>query len=342
MSGTPKELSRLSKALELLQEARSLQEVLDLHDKAQAVSRYTQQADYGKDIIGEASVIKLIAERRLGKLLAEMSLPNAAPGNQYTGRVGRSRRATGPPGLKKLGISKSRSSRSQQIANLPKPKFDAYISDAIKSGKQPTVAGALKIAKQHQAAERAKQPRPPATGFVSDLQGLIDDGRTFPTIVADPPWKYDNHGSRASASDHYPTMSVDDICSEPVAKLAARDCHLHLWATSPLLPEALTVMKAWGFQYKASFVWTKPQMGIGNYWRISHEFLLFGVRGELAFLDHAQRSWLEAKRTSHSTKPKEIQALIETVSPGPYLEMYGRRRPPNTQWTVCGNQLNDD
>jgi len=218
-------------------------------------------------------------------------------------------------------------------------RFDAYLSECTESGKQPTEARALQIAKQHRADERAKQTPTHVAGFVTDLQSLIDDGRTFPTIVADPPWEHANQGSRASASDHYPTMTIEEICSEPVAELAASNSHLHLWTPSSLLPEALTVMQAWGFQYKTSFVWVKPQIGIGNYWRTAHEFLMLGVRGKLAFLDHAQRSWLEAKRTSHSTKPKAIRELIETVSPGPYLEMYGRTKPANSKWTVYGNQI---
>ena len=127
-----------------------------------------------------------------------------------------------------------------------------------------------------------------------------------------------------------------------IAQLAAENCHLHLWATSPLLPEALNVMEFWGFTYKSSWIWIKPQMGLGNYWRLGHEFLLLGVRGQLGFLDHSQRSWIEADRTTHSTKPEEVRELIEKVSPGPYLELYGRHAPPNSKWTVYGNQIISD
>jgi N6-adenosine-specific RNA methylase IME4 len=79
-------------------------------------------------------------------------------------------------------------------------------------------------------------------------------------------------------------------------------------------------------------VWVKPQMGTGNYWRVSHEFLLLGVRGGCAFLDGSKRSWLQAKRKRHSAKPAAVRKLIEQVSPGPRLELFGRA--PVDGWTV--------
>ncbi len=94
-----------------------------------------------------------------------------------------------------------------------------------------------------------------------------------------------------------------------------------------------------GFTYKSCLVWIKPQLGMGNYWRVSHEYLLLGVRGNLPFSDNTCRSWLSARRTTHSRKPFAFRALIEQVSPGPYLELYGREEQPNSPWTVYGNQV---
>ena len=87
----------------------------------------------------------------------------------------------------------------------------------------------------------------------------------------------------------------------------------------------------------SSFVWVKRQLGLGNYWRISHEFLLLGVRGRLPFRDGSLKSWMEADRTRHSAKPDEIRQMIEQASPGPFLELFGRRTVPG--WTVFGNQV---
>lgn len=174
---------------------------------------------------------------------------------------------------------------------------------------------------------------------VRTLTELIHSGERFATIYADPPWPYENEASRAAAVNHYPTMSVEQICAEPVAQLAEDRAHLHLWTTNAFLSEALQVLAAWGFKYKSCLVWVKEELGMGNYWRVSHEYLLLGVRGQLTFRDRTKRSWLLAPRTQHSHKPAVVRALIEQVSPGPYLEMYGREELPASDWTVYGNQV---
>lgn len=174
---------------------------------------------------------------------------------------------------------------------------------------------------------------------VSSLQTLVDEGRKFPTVYADPPWPYTNEASRAAAINHYPVMGLDQIRSEPVSKLAADDAHLHLWTTNAFLREAFEVIEAWGFTFKSCLVWVKNELGMGNYWRVSHEFLLLGVRGSLTFRDRTLPSWLLAERTSHSHKPARIRILIERVSIGPFLELYGREELPNSNWTVYGNQI---
>lgn len=78
-------------------------------------------------------------------------------------------------------------------------------------------------------------------------------------IYADPPWRYESGKVQGAAENHYPTMSIDNLCALPVAELTAKDCALFLWATFPQLPEALRLIKAWGFQYKTvAFVWLSP------------------------------------------------------------------------------------
>lgn len=185
----------------------------------------------------------------------------------------------------------------------------------------------------------AQKSPPPAASSVSDLHHLISQGVRFPTIYADPPWPYANTASRAAAENHYPTMTLEEICAEPVAEVAEQDAHLHLWTTNAFLREAFAVIEAWGFQYKSCFVWVKGEIGMGNYWRVSHEYLMLGVRGSLTFRDRTLPSWIQARRTAHSRKPGLVRALIERVSPGPYLELYGREELPASAWTVYGNQV---
>lgn len=174
---------------------------------------------------------------------------------------------------------------------------------------------------------------------IRDLAELVESGRHFPTIYADPPWAYRNESSRAAATNHYPTLSLKQICDLPVSDLADENAHLHLWVTTPLLADGLAVIRAWGFRYKSCFVWAKDKLGMGNYWRVSHELLLLGVRGKLRFQDRTVRSWLQCRRTVHSRKPEAVRMLVERVSPGPYLELFGRAEVHAAGWTVFGNQI---
>lgn len=177
------------------------------------------------------------------------------------------------------------------------------------------------------------------TDDLDALADAVEAGKSAPfgTIYADPPWQYGNQGTRGSTGDHYVGMSVDEICALPVARLAAEKSHLHLWTTNAFLFDAQRVMEAWGFTYKSCYVWVKPQIGMGNYWRVSHEFLLLGVRGGLTFAANNLRSWGEFRRSQHSAKPEQIRDLIHVASPGPRLELFARRAVEG--WTCWGNEI---
>jgi N6-adenosine-specific RNA methylase IME4 len=176
------------------------------------------------------------------------------------------------------------------------------------------------------------------TCTTSDLFRLVENGYRFGCIYADPPWQYDNQATRASTGNHYSGMTVDELCALPVSQIAADDAHLHLWTTNAFLFDCQRIMEAWGFEYRSTFIWAKPQMGIGNYWRNSHEMMLTGVRGDAKrFNDHSMKSWVIADRGAHSAKPEQVRQMIERASNGPYLEMFARRI--TTGWAAWGNQI---
>lgn len=172
---------------------------------------------------------------------------------------------------------------------------------------------------------------------VTDLDEVIASGVKYQCIYADPPWQYNATAAEGSAHDQYRTISTADLCRWKVPEVAADNAHLHLWGTSPMLPDALRLMDAWGFEYKSSFIWHKPGKGLGHYWRINHEFLLLGVRGELRFIDNTIDSVLPFPRGKHSAKPAGVRALVERTTPGPRLELFGREQVSG--WTVLGNQV---
>jgi N6-adenosine-specific RNA methylase IME4 len=145
-------------------------------------------------------------------------------------------------------------------------------------------------------------------------------------------------------------MSLNDIKALPVAKVADATAHLYLWVPNALLPEGLQVMQSWGFTYKSNLIWHKVRKdggsdgrGVGFYFRNVTEVILFGVRGKNARTLKAGRTqvnYLATRKREHSRKPDEQYDLIESCSPGPYLEMFARGTRPN--WTVWGNQADDN
>ncbi len=178
-------------------------------------------------------------------------------------------------------------------------------------------------------------------------------GRRFSTILADPPWRFQNKTGKV-APEHrrlsrYDTMTLEDIKALPVARVAAEPAHLYLWVPNALLPEGLEVLSAWGFKYKSNIVWHKIRKdggsdgrGVGFYFRNVTELILFGVRGKNARTlppGRTQVNYLATRKREHSRKPDEQYDLIESCSPGPYLELFARGSRKN--WTVWGNQADE-
>ena len=175
------------------------------------------------------------------------------------------------------------------------------------------------------------------TGSSPAILGLPPGG--FATILVDPPWPLQ------SGEKHYRTMSLARIKALPVGSLAARDAHLWLWTTNALLPKAYEVAEAWGFTVRSPLTWVKFRLGLGGRYQLRNatEQLLFCTRGKAPLGSRSQPTWFNAPVQEHSRKPAEQFAIIERVSPGPYLELFARRRPESNQpWAVWGDQVDSD
>ena len=174
-------------------------------------------------------------------------------------------------------------------------------------------------------------------GSSPTIPGLPPGG--FATILVDPPWPLQG------GEKHYRTMSLARITALPVGSLAARDAHLWLWTTNALLPKAYEVAEAWGFTVRSPLTWVKFRLGLGGRYQLRNatEQLLFCTRGKAPLSSRSQPTWFNAPVTEHSRKPAEQFAIIERVSPGPYLELFARRRPESNQpWAVWGDQVASD
>lgn len=178
-------------------------------------------------------------------------------------------------------------------------------------------------------------------------------GRKFGTILADPPWQFQNRTGKV-APEHkrlsrYGTMTLEEIKSLPVIHAAASVAHLYLWVPNALLPDGIAVMQSWGFQYKSNLVWHKIRKdggsdgrGVGFYFRNVTELILFGVRGKNARTlkpGRTQVNYLKSRKREHSRKPDEQYEIIEACSAGPFLELFARGQRKN--WITWGDQADD-
>lgn len=178
---------------------------------------------------------------------------------------------------------------------------------------------------------------------------LLPPGK-FAVIYADPPWQYSNTGFDQSASSHYPTLTEEKIIElkdnslRAITDLSDKSTVLFLWATNPLIPEAIHVLEGWGFQYKTNMAWIKDR-GRGKGWwlKSKHELLFIGVKEKTPHPKERFDSCFEAKRESkHSKKPETVYEFIEKMYPGSkdetyYVELFARISYPG--WKAWGNQL---
>ena len=187
-----------------------------------------------------------------------------------------------------------------------------------------------------------------AKDFVRDIKN-----KTYSTILADPPWRFQNRTGKMAPEhkrlNRYPTLLLDEIKEIPVHLVANKNAHLYLWVPNALLNEGLEVMEAWGFKYKSNLIWHKVRKdggpdgrGVGFYFRNTTEIILFGTRGHMRTLQpgRTQVNIIRTQKQEHSRKPDEQYGLIQNCSPGPYLELFARGKRKG--WDVFGNQADED
>lgn len=168
---------------------------------------------------------------------------------------------------------------------------------------------------------------------------VIKPTNDYGAFLADPPWDLQQRGHRGAIM-HYDLMTLDQIKAMPVADLAKPNSHCWLWVTNASLRYGYDVLEAWGFTPRSILTWIKPRFTLGNYLRNATEHILLGTRGNAPVKFHSQATWMFAPLQDHSHKPEEQYAVIERVSPGPYLELFARRRQPG--WDAWGNQIESD
>ena len=159
----------------------------------------------------------------------------------------------------------------------------------------------------------------------------------YPIIYADPPWRYSAKKVQGAAENHYPTMSIEELCALPVAELAAKDSALFMWATFPQLPEALRLIRAWGFTYKSvAFVWLKKNRkadswfyGLGFWTRANAEICLLATKGHPKRQAADIHQFIISPIEAHSKKPDETRdKIVALMGDLPRVELFARQTSP--------------
>ena len=170
--------------------------------------------------------------------------------------------------------------------------------------------------------------------------------KKYNIIYADPPWQYRRSKVNGAAAFHYSTMSIDELCSLPVAELADKDCTLFLWATFPQLPEAFRLIKAWGFSYKTvAFVWLKKNKvadswfyGLGFWTRGNAEICLLATKGNPKRQSNKVHQLVISPIEQHSKKPDIVlDKILQLMGDLPRIELFARQTPAG--WDVWGNEV---
>lgn len=325
---------------ELLTTVTRIDEAKDIRDKAEALRVYARQAGESLQNQNKIAAIKLRAERRTGELLSELERASYDRGNRYLAKShdGIQLESEYRAALTDNNIAPTTANRFQSLVDIPEETFEKAIMGVLESDEYAELTSnmmyrkAQEIKRQQKASGLEAQPLP--TG-------------KFRIFYADPPWKYGNSGviteddNYGRAERHYPAMSIAELCALglEIKAMADDDAVLFLWVTSPLLAECFEVIKAWGFQYKTSFVWDKVRHNFGHYNSVRHELLLVCTRGScLPDVPTLHDSVMSIERSDkHSEKPEAFRQMIDGLyTRGNRLELFARCRVDG--WEAWGNE----
>lgn len=330
------ELALFNVAKEALAEARRVDEVKDIRDRAEQMRLYGRQVK-DRTIVADAVEIIMRAERRLGELL----IAARDAGQIGTGRPGRSnlddlggeehedvpQRVT----LEEIGISKDMSSRAQKLAAIDAGVFEEGIEQSRSAvlGKGALQVNPIKA----MTANDKKARRAQREAELGAKQMALPEAK-FGVILTDDEWDHETwseNGKDRAPANHYPVSSLEELKKRDVASLAADDCVLFMWCTVPHAAQGMELMAHRGFTYKSQYIWRKiypgAQQGTGYWSRVVHEILLIGTRGNIPAPAPGTQweSVIDAPVAGHSAKPEKFYELIEAYFPTlPKIELNAR------------------
>jgi len=328
------ELVKWNKAKQAIVEAKTVDEVKSIKDKAEAMRAYAKQVGESLEVQNDICEIKLRAERRMGEMLKES---NIKPGNKNTLKQFSDSNIVSPSEekLSDFGIEKHESSRYQKIADLSEEKFEEIIKETKQEEKELTESLMLKTAKKIEHESKIqKQKEAIERGDIIGVEG------EYEIIVIDPPWQYDDRDKPERGICKYPTMTQQELMKIDIP--SGENCILWLWTTNSFMKNAYELLDVWGFDEKTILTWHKGNMGMGNYLRNVTEHCILAIKGNVikeGIINNKNKftTLLFEKKTQHSAKPESFYKMIDEICVGKKLDYFARKKRDG--WDVYGDEV---
>lgn len=342
-------LTRYEAARAALAEAVRVDEVKEIHDTAAALKAYARQAK-DREMEANAVVLRERAERKLGGMLAAQKETHGLARGGRPGKPVPGQERVSPPDitLADMGIDRKLSMRAQKKAGIAEQAFEAM----VEATRERILAGHGVDVMKSEVARHQQDARRKLQQALSDQSAPLAGGRRFPVIYADPATKFRAGIGNRSIENHYPTMTMDELCALPVSDRCLPDCQAFIWSTVPQLANTVTlILPAWGFIYSSHCMWDKTaeefenEIGTGLVFRNQHEVLIYATRGRPPGPIIQPPSIYRERKGKHSAKPAYYRDMINRMTGGlPVLELFAREDdanplPPN--FFTWGNQSNN-
>ena len=321
------ELAKIESFRADLAKAETFEEISFLKSQSEAIAEFAKRLKLGLDKQNEIGVFLTEVTAKQGEWL-EKHFPKGVNANKRGVRTNRT-----PDSMQDIGIKPDESANSRLIAK-EKELVQEAIEEIKKDAKQVVTPNAVqkKVRQKLREQNIEKQKEEIENNKLPEINGLYD------IISIDPPWnygrKYDPDGSRVA--NPYPEMSNEDIKN---IKLPLNDnAIVFLWTTHKFLPIAFDILTHWQLDYKATMVWDKVNIGMGNWFRMQCEFCLVGIKNKPFWNNTRFSELIKEKRREHSRKPDSFFNLINEICAGRKLEYFSREKREG--WDVFGNDVN--
>lgn len=327
-------------AKQQLQQIKTVESGIEYLNKVKAIEVWARAEKKDAELQNMVAEQKIRTQRILGQLIKDGQDKGeiATKGeSKYNSLISDGNKRT----LSEIGISSKESSTFQSIASIPNEIFEKEIAikkQAVdKAVSELTTTGMMRVAKEIDTKIRNEN--------ISKNNPELTKDKKYRVIYADPPWRYNDRCVTGGVQgggveiNHYPTMSIEELCQIPISEISEQNAVLFIWVTSPLLEDVFKIINAWGFKYKTSFIWDKVSHNMGHYNSVRHELLLICTKGSctpdnLKLFDSVQ----SIEKTEHSKKPEEFRTIIETLyTYGNKIELFSRIKSDG--WDNYGNQI---